>query len=123
MPVLVQAKGEPVAVSGSMGGGGQPQINAQNLLRALDLGLHPHEAIAAPRWLVGGMELNAGRSIDAESRVPSHILDGFARAGFAVTLLDGIDEGIGHAHLIVRKRNGTFEVGSDPRADGEAAAG
>lgn len=123
MPVLVHRDGALAAVSGSMGGGGQPQINAQNLIRVFDLGMTPEEAITAPRWLVGGMALNAGRWIDVEARVPEAVRRAFVAAGYEVNILEGVDEGVGHAHLIVRRDDGTFDVASDPRADGEAAAG
>jgi gamma-glutamyltranspeptidase len=69
------------------------------------------------------MDLQAGRAIHAEARVPKHVREALERTGFPVTVLGDVDEGVGHAQLIVRKRNGTFDVGSDPRADGEAAAG
>jgi gamma-glutamyltranspeptidase len=123
MPVMVERDGDLVAVSGSMGGGGQPQINAQTLMRTLDLGLRADGSVAAPRWLVGGMDLAGGRAVHAEARVPKHVREALERTGFPVTVLGDVDEGVGHAQLIVRKRNGAFDVGSDPRADGEAAAG
>lgn len=123
MPVLVERDGDLAAVAGSMGGGGQPQINAQTLMRLFDLGLRPDAAVAAPRWLVGGMDLNGDRTTHAESRVPLDVRGQLERAGFPVATLADVDEGVGHAHLIARRRNGVFEVGSDPRADGQAAAG
>ena len=54
MPVLVHRDGRLAAVAGSMGGASQPQINAQNLIRAFDLGMGAGETIAAPRWTVWG---------------------------------------------------------------------
>ena len=60
MPVVVQRAGRLEAVAGTMGGYAQPQIIAMMLVRAFDLGMHPADAVAAPRWLVGGMSPRAG---------------------------------------------------------------
>jgi gamma-glutamyltranspeptidase len=121
MPVLVHRDGRLAAVSGSMGGGAQPQINAMSILRAFDLGMDVGEALAAPRWLVGGMELHAGRTVEAEARVPTSVLDRLVRAGYEPTILGPFDEGVGHAHLIRVAADGAFEVATDPRADGAVA--
>lgn len=121
MPVLVHRDGHLAAVSGSMGGGAQPQINAMSLLRAFDLGMEVGEVLAAPRWLVGGMELHAGRSVEVESRVPASVVGALADAGFDPRILGPLDEGVGHAHLIRVADDGAFEVATDPRADGAVA--
>jgi gamma-glutamyltranspeptidase/glutathione hydrolase len=123
MPVLGLRAGALAAVSGSMGGGGQPQINAMSLLRHAGLGIPVGEVLDAPRWLVGGMEVDAGRSVvDAEGRVPRDVLDAFARSGFGVRMLEDRSEDAGHAHLLAVTEAG-FDVATDPRADGAALAG
>lgn len=123
MPVLVHRDGRLAAVSGTMGGGGQPQINAMSLIRKFDLGLSAAETLRAPRWLAGGMELGvAQKTIDVESSVPVPVVGAFRRSGFRLVLRGERDEWLGHAHLIVVKEDGAFEVATDPRADGEAAA-
>ena len=72
MPVIIQRGGRFEAVAGTMGGSAQPQINAMTLIRAFDLGRSPAEAVAEPRWLVGGMspEGEVPTAI-AEADVPS----------------------------------------------------
>jgi gamma-glutamyltranspeptidase/glutathione hydrolase len=123
MPVLGLRAGALAVVSGSMGGGGQPQINAMSLLRHAGLGIPVGEVLDAPRWLVGGMEVDAGRSVvDAEGRVPRDVLDAFARSGFGVRMLEDRSEDAGHAHLLAVTEAG-FDVATDPRADGAALAG
>ena len=124
MPVLVQRDGRTAVTAGSMGGYGQPQINAMNLIRTRTLGMTPGDAIAAPRWLVGGMDPDAeGRSfILAEADVPEGTLDALREAGFAIETVGEHDEALGHAHLICAGSDG-LEAGSDPRADGGALAG
>jgi gamma-glutamyltranspeptidase/glutathione hydrolase len=123
LPVVVQRDGRLAAVAGTMGGGGQPQIDAMTLIRAFDLGMDPAASVAAPRWLVGGMSLRAGgRALVAESSIPSVARDAFDAAGFAVQVVGPLDGALGHAHLLLAHEDGTLEAGSDPRADGGAAA-
>ncbi len=120
MPVLVHRDGRLAAVAGSMGGASQPQINAQNLIRAFDMGVGAADAIAAPRWTVWG-EPGEG-VVQAEGAVPEAATARLEEAGFRVDRLDDVDEAVGHAHLILARPDGTLDVGSDPRADGGALA-
>jgi gamma-glutamyltranspeptidase len=103
-----------------MGGASQPQINAQNLIRAFDLGMGAGDAIAAPRWTVWG-EPGEG-VVQVEGSVPTATTTRLAGAGFRIDPLDDVDEAVGHAHLILALPDGILEVGSDPRADGGALA-
>jgi gamma-glutamyltranspeptidase len=120
MPVLVHHDARLAAVAGSRGGAQQPQINALNLIRAFDLGMAPHDAVAAPRWTV--WDTDEGPLAWAEGLVPAGTTDRLEAAGFGVKRLDDVDEAVGHAHLIVTAVDGSFAVGSDPRADGGALA-
>jgi gamma-glutamyltranspeptidase len=120
MPVLVHREGRLAAVAGSMGGASQPQINAQNLIRAFDLRMGAGETIAAPRWTVWG-EPGEG-VVRTEASVPEATAARFEEAGFGIERLQGLDEALGHAHVILSRPDGSFDVGSDPRADGGALA-
>jgi len=122
MPVLVHRDERLLAATGSMGGGGQPQINFQVLVRAFDLGMDPEAAVSAPRWLMGGMDLHPGRSVELEAGVPTWVREAFERSDFALTLLGELDDGVGHAQLIRVADDGTLVAATDPRADGDADA-
>ena len=120
MPVLVHRDGRLAAAAGSMGGASQPQINALNLIRAFDLGMGAGEAIGAPRWTVWG---DPGTGVvRAEGSVPDGATSRFEEVGFGLDRLEDVDEAVGHAHMILTRPDGTFDVGSDPRADGGALA-
>jgi gamma-glutamyltranspeptidase/glutathione hydrolase len=119
MPVLAHHNDGLAAVAGSMGGASQPQINAQTLIRAFDLGVPADEAVAAPRWTVWNDRIPLAR---VEGRVPVSVVERLLEAGFSVDPLDDVDESVGHAHMIVIRADGAFDVGSDPRADGAALA-
>ena len=122
MPVAVHRDGDLVALTGTRGGHGQPQIDLMTLVRAFDLGLDPYEAVAGPRWLVGGMEpLLAGPWIEAEEAVPEGVRRGFERDGFRVETVGPVDRAVGHAQML-RVDEGVLVAGTDPRADGGARA-
>jgi gamma-glutamyltranspeptidase len=112
-----------VALAGTRGGHGQPQIDLMTLVRTFDLGLDPSEAVAGPRWLIGGMSPLRGEEpwIQAEGPVPERVRASFGREGFRVEPLDQVDRAVGHAQLL-RIDGGVLSVGSDPRADGGALA-
>jgi gamma-glutamyltranspeptidase/glutathione hydrolase len=122
MPVALQRAGRFEAVAGTMGGHAQPQIHAEILLRAFRLGMGAADAVAAPRWLVGGMSPEGEEpSVIAEARVPDRTLASLAAAGYRVATVGELDGSVGHAHMIRATADG-FEAGSDPRADGGAMA-
>ena len=121
MPVLILSNGNLAAVSGSMGGFGQPQINAMVLLRLFDLKMSARDAIREPRWIVGGGKVKAKAEIVVEGGVPKAVSDSFRGSGFLVNEVQRWAETLGHANLI-HARDGRFEVASDPRADGSAIA-
>jgi gamma-glutamyltranspeptidase len=121
MPALAHRRDRLALVLGTMGGHGQPQINATNLVRLADLGMGVAEALAAPRWLVGGLD-EGDDWILAEDGVPRSARALLETAGFSVQTIPGPSGELGHAHAIRVHDDGTFEVGSDPRADGGALA-
>ncbi len=122
MPVLVHDGRGLAAVAGSMGGFGQPQINAQTMIRAMTLGDPPDDAVAAPRWLVDAEPGAADPVALVEDGVPGGVGARLAEAGFRCDVVPARTEGLGHAHLI-RVRPTSLAAGSDPRADGSAVVG
>ena len=124
MPVMAHRGGRVVAVSGTMGGSAHPQINMMSLARAFDLRRSPAQAVAEPRWLAGGMDpVGPDAFVVAEPEAIARAGDALERAGFRLDPLEELDESAGHAHLITVAPDGTFEVGTDPRADGGVAVG
>ncbi len=123
LPVVVGREGRLVALAGTMGGGGQPQIDAMTLIRALRLGMDAASAVAAPRWLVGGMALGSrDRALVAEGAVPAATRAVLETTGYTIETVGDVDGAVGHAHLLLVHDDGTLEAGTDPRADGAAAA-
>jgi gamma-glutamyltranspeptidase/glutathione hydrolase len=124
MPVMAHRRGRLAAVSGTMGGSAHPQINAMSLVRSFDLGRSAADAVAEARWLMGGMDpVGPDPFVVAEPAAVTGVGDALREAGFRVDALRDLDEDVGHAHLILVGPDGTFDAGTDPRADGGVAAG
>jgi gamma-glutamyltranspeptidase/glutathione hydrolase len=121
MPIMVERDGELVGVLGTMGGKVHAQIHVQLLLGLLD-GRSPQEAVDAPRWIVGGMEIGER---DDMIRIEDGCADSARRALSRATLhalsLPRGSEWLGHAQAIWLL--GGCGAGSDFRADGAAAVG
>ena len=106
---------------GTMGGDGQPQIQAQIFTRyAFGMGLA--EAVDAPRWLLGRKWRAPAPTLRVEDRFDSGVLRALADRGHDVEEIGAsYAEAVGHAGMLVRHaRNGRVEATHDPRSDGGA---
>jgi gamma-glutamyltranspeptidase/glutathione hydrolase len=120
MPVMATRAERLAWVNGTMGGKGQPQIHTQLLLHLLG-GAAPAAAVAAPRWIVGGLEVGQREdSIAFEADVTAPARASLVATGAPLTELPARSEWAGHAQAIAVHPDGTLEAGSDPRADGGA---
>lgn len=119
MPAMV-TRGQDLAwVMGTMGGKAQPQILTQVLLRALS-GDDVSKAVAQPRLIVGGLEVDQPEnSIHLEPGL-GHVEKVFSSWDVPVTVLPESDESAGHANLVSVSADGLFDAASDPRSDGSA---
>jgi gamma-glutamyltranspeptidase/glutathione hydrolase len=117
MPAMVTRDSNLAWVVGTMGGKAQPQILVQVLLR-LFAGQTPLEAVAAPRWVVGGLEVDQVDEIAyVESPVRTAAREGI-QARLPVVDLASHDEATGHAQVVAVLDDGTLAAASDPRSDG-----
>jgi gamma-glutamyltranspeptidase len=122
MPLVVERDGALAGVLGTMGGLAHAQIHAQILLRLLS-GSEPAAAVAAPRWVVGGLERGApDTAARVESGVPAAAVEALTSAGLQVTEEPWPSEELGHAQAIWIDGQ-RLSAGSDPRADGAAICG
>lgn len=122
MPAMAERDGALRYVLGTMGGKAHAQIHAQVLLR-LEAGAHPQEAIAAPRWVVGGIEVGEpDDTVRVEDDVDPAARAAIERAGMRPLAVGTHSEWCGHAQAIALGADG-LRAGSDPRADGGAAVG
>jgi len=114
IPALATRDGKPWAIFGTMGGDGQPQIQAQVLVNLVDHRLDPSEAVARPRIRVqaGG----ARTSIEADYPHAAEL----ARSDRTFQLMPRHHHSFGHSQAIVIDGPNTWRAASDPRSDGSA---
>jgi gamma-glutamyltranspeptidase/glutathione hydrolase len=118
-PLLVCRGGAPLAVLGTMGGDGQPQICAMLALRLFVDGLDPQAAIEAPRWLYGRTWGAATLSLTLEADLAG-AAGALARMGHSVQVAPALSDAMGHAGAIVLEPGGVRAAGWDPRSEGAA---
>ena len=125
MPVLLSdpVTGRVVGAHGTMGGRVQPQIHTHLALH-LALGRSPAEAVSAPRWIVGRMEVGteAADVVQIEADVPDVVQRQLADLGLPVQILTVRDDGVGHTQVVRALTPIVLSAASDPRADGAALA-
>ena len=114
--------GSLFASFGVMGGFMQPQGHVQVILALVDDQVNPQAALDRPRiYLRGGI---ASGTVALEDGIPIKTIGQLSEWGHSLELIQGSDRGIfGRGQIIYRDpKSGVFWGGSDPRADGHAAA-
>jgi gamma-glutamyltranspeptidase/glutathione hydrolase len=121
-PALALLDDGTTMVYGNMGGDGQPQTQSAVFTRCAIFGMHPQQAIAAPRWLLGRTWGHATDTLKLEARFPAAVIEELRERGHEVEVLGPYDDAVGHAGAIVRDPSGMLRGGSDPRSDGGVAS-
>ena len=114
IPALAARDGRPWAAFGSMGGDGQPQLQAQVLLNLVEGGMDPGDAVAAPR--IRAVPGRGPLLVEADYPGASEL----QRGDLPVRLMPRLWPDFGHAHAIVLDGPGRWRAGADPRSDGAA---
>jgi gamma-glutamyltranspeptidase/glutathione hydrolase len=115
MPVLVERDGGLLGVLGTMGGKVHAQIHVQVLLRLLS-GQPAQDAVDAPRWIVGGMEVGEpDDTIRIEDGCAEATRQALGAAGLRLIDVPRRSDWLGHAQAIWLDGGGS--VGTDFRAD------
>ncbi|HUZ86301.1 MAG TPA: gamma-glutamyltransferase [Candidatus Baltobacterales bacterium] len=112
IPAMASKHGRPWAAFGSMGGDGQPQLQAQVLVNLVDFGLEPAEAVARPRIRI----LADGVTVSVEADYPG--AGELSHSNWKVELMPPKHHLFGHAHSIVIDGPSRWRAGADPRSDG-----
>ncbi len=115
IPGFVMEKGKPLMAFGFMGGAIQAQGHLQILMRTQVWGQDPQTAVDAPRW-----RHIAGRRVAVETAFSAAVLAELEGLGHELVREPPDSEfGFGGAQL-VRRIDGGYACGSDPRKDGHA---
>jgi gamma-glutamyltranspeptidase/glutathione hydrolase len=129
IPGFATKDGEPWMAFGVMGGGMQPQGQAQIVINMVDYGLDPQEAGDAPRWQHEGSSEPTGEPavgtgvLHLETGVPEATKERLRAMGWT---LGGPNGGFGGYQNVVRQVNErgpwTYGAASEMRKDGLALA-
>lgn len=115
IPAIAFRDARPWMVFGTMGGQGQAQTHVQLLVRMIDDGADPQEAIDAPRWVCSTTDWR----VAYEPRFPDEVIEGLRARGHVLRALASLDAAVGHAHAIQVTEEG-YAAATDPRAEGAA---
>jgi gamma-glutamyltranspeptidase/glutathione hydrolase len=116
IPAFLTRDGRPIGPFGVMGGTMQPQGHVQMVVNQVDYGMNPQAALDAPRW-----RWVQGRDVEIESGLPDHVFHGLAARGHGISV-NPRPALFGRGQIIARLPNGAYVAGTEPRADGCAAA-
>jgi gamma-glutamyltranspeptidase / glutathione hydrolase len=118
-PVMVtDREGNLEMTLGTPGGHGQTQSQLQVLNNIYRFGMHPQQAVEAPRYRY----LNENR-IAIENRIPVQVRDELRNQGFDLTVSDGWTPLFGGFQLIhINNETGVLRTGADPRREAHAIA-
>ena len=129
IPGFACRDGQPWMAFGVMGGGMQPQGQAQIIINMVDYGLGPQEAGDAPRWQHYGSSEPTGQPAEGtgvlhlESGVPAESRAGLEAMGWTLGPPDG---GFGGYQNVMRQINAdggwTYGAATEMRKDGLALA-
>ncbi|MGD9890802.1 MAG: gamma-glutamyltransferase family protein [Dehalococcoidia bacterium] len=116
IPAFLTREGRAVGPFGVMGGYMQPQGHVQVVVNQVDYGMNPQAALDAPRW-----RWDQGMEIELEAAAPPQVMHGLAARGHTVAVSPR-PALFGKGQIIARQENGAYIAGTEPRADGGAAA-
>ncbi|HCT74989.1 MAG TPA: gamma-glutamyltransferase, partial [Micromonosporaceae bacterium] len=114
IPGFLSRDGAPIGPFGVMGGHMQPQGHLQLVLATVDGGLDPQAALGEPRWY-----WQSGLRVLVEAALPGQ--HDLRERGHDVVVVDEPGP-FGMGQAIWRLPEGGYVAGSEPRADGQAAA-
>ena len=125
-PVIVTKNNKPFFVCGTPGGDTQVQTNLQLITNIIDFGMHPQEAVEAPRWrsLQNPTESTIPHTcadvLMLEARFPEKVREGLLQKGHKLEIQSDWG-GSGNAQVImIDPETNVLSGGSDPRRDGYA---
>jgi gamma-glutamyltranspeptidase/glutathione hydrolase len=118
-PALAAFSDGRVMPYGTMGGDGQPQVQAQLFTRVLH-GMGLAEALDAPRFVLGRTWGAASTLLAMEDDFDPSLVRALEKAGHEPSVKPRSDA-FGHAGALMRDVRGRVEAAHDPRADGGAA--
>jgi gamma-glutamyltranspeptidase/glutathione hydrolase len=119
-PGIYSKNGRTRMVYGTQGADGQPQTLAAILTRLIDYRMHPLEALAQPRFLLGKTFSDTRDSLKIEENLSRGVCDALVQRGHALSTVSAQSPLMGHSGVIVLGKNEGMHGAHDPRSDGYA---
>jgi len=116
IPGFLTKDGKPVGPFGVMGAYMQPQGHVQVVMNTIDFKLNPQAALDAPRW-----QWLDGKNVVVEEQFPEDLVSSLKSMGHDTGYSTDVAS-FGRGQIIFKDENGVLCGGTDPRADGLAAA-
>jgi gamma-glutamyltranspeptidase/glutathione hydrolase len=110
--IVLDRDGEFVVATGSPGGASIIAYAAKTLIGILDWGLSPQQAVELPNMVARGDTLR----VEGARALPGQI-EGLRAMGYDVQEGAGENSGL---HVVLRRPDGSYEAGVDPRREGVA---
>jgi gamma-glutamyltranspeptidase/glutathione hydrolase len=110
--IVLDGDGQFVLAAGSPGGASIIAYTAKTVIGVLDWGLTPQQAIDLPNMVARGDVLR----VETARAIPG-LIEGLRAEGYDVEESAGEASGI---HAVMRRPDGTYEAGVDPRREGVA---
>ena len=110
--MALNADGTFAFTLGTPGGDSQPQSLLQIVNNLVHFGMTPQAAIEAPRF-----RSYNGLRVAFENRFPAAVLGELGKLGHDMDVVHGWTATFGGAQMILRDRDGTLTVASDPRRE------
>ena len=115
IPGFLMQADQPIGPFGVMGGFMQPQGHLQVVSAMVDNGLDPQSALDLPRW-----RIIENKKLEIEKGIGLDTIEKLIQRGHEITIPQDVT-GFGRGQIILR-HDDKYIAGSDPRADGKAAA-
>ncbi len=116
--MVTNGNGELEMTLGTPGGHGQTQTKLQVLMNIYLFGMHPQEAVEAPRY-----RSQSGVRLAIENRIPMDVRDELRTKGHELQVVEGWSPLFGGAQLIwVDHSNSVLRTAADPRREAAAIA-
>ena len=123
---MVYEDGKPYIVGGTPGGDRQIMWNAQMISNVIDYGMDPQEAVEAPRWTnMPGTDpatIEDPFVLEVDAKMAPEDVDALRAKGHDVVVNPAGGQGGAVQLIMIDPETGVRKAGSDPRADGHAAA-
>lgn len=116
IPGFITKDNSAIGPFGVMGAFMQPQGHLQVISNMIDYNMNPQSALDAPRW-----QWISGKKVLVESEMPKELVRSLIERGHEIKVAEN-RLSFGRGQIILKKDNGVYAGGTEPRTDGCVAS-